>query len=76
MTAARLPERVAAVRVELLSAADALENGHEVDPTSVALLRELLASGCSPLYNPNVRAEDLHATLTHVRCGINHSPST
>lgn len=66
-----LPDRVAAVRPELLELADALEHSPEVDPASVALLHELLANGCcSPLYNPDVRAEDLHATLIRVRAGI------
>ena len=64
------------MRVELLTLADALEHRHEVDPTSVALLHELLADGCSPLYNPNARAEDLHATLTRVHAGISDCQPT
>lgn len=70
-----LPDRVAAVRPELLELADALQHNPEVDPTSVALLHELLANGCcSPLYNARVRAEELHATLTRVRAGIAAPP--
>jgi hypothetical protein len=63
------------VRVELLTLADTLEHRHEVDPTSVALLHELLADG-SPLSNPNTRTEDLHATLTRVRAGISDCQTT
>ena len=58
-----LADRVAAVRYELLLLADALEYNPDPDPGSVALIRELLTSGCSPLYNANAPAADLHATL-------------
>jgi hypothetical protein len=72
-----LVDRVAAVRSELLELADSLQHSPEVDPASIALLQELLANGCcSPLYNPNVRAEELHATLTRVRAGIVDGPPT
>lgn len=71
-----LADRVAAVRPELLELADALQHSPDVDPTSVALLHELLANGCrSPLYNPNVHAEELHARLTRVRAGIAAPPT-
>jgi hypothetical protein len=72
-----LVDRVAAVRPALLELADALQHNPHVDPTSVALLHELLANGCcSPLYNPDVPAEELHATLTRVHAGIvaRHQP--
>jgi hypothetical protein len=72
-----LVDRVAAVRPELLELAHALQHSPEVDPASVALLHELLANGCcSPLYNPNVCADELHATLTRVRAGIVDGPPT
>jgi hypothetical protein len=69
-----LPDRVAAVRHELLEIADALEQTIDPDPTSVALIHELLANGCSPLYNANVPPEDLHATLSRARAGIAAQP--
>ena len=65
-----LADRVAGVRYELLLLADALEHSSAPDPSSVALIRELLTSGCSPLYNANVPAEDLHATLTRASAQI------
>ncbi len=69
-----LPDRVAAVRHELLEIADALEQIIDPDPTSVALIHELIANGCSPLYNANVPPENLHATLTRARAGIAAQP--
>jgi len=69
-----LSDRVAAVRPELLKLADALEQSPHADPASVALLHELLADGCSPLYNPNVPADRLHATLTRASAGIAAGP--
>jgi hypothetical protein len=69
-----LVDRVAAVRVELLELADDLEEAHTPDPTSVALARELLTSGTSPLYNPNIPADDLQATLARVRAGVTSQP--
>jgi hypothetical protein len=48
-----LGDRVEAVRSELLHAATALERNHDPNPASVALIRELLSAGASPLYNPN-----------------------
>lgn len=59
-----LYDRIAAVRAQLLELAAALEDGHGQEPTSVAVIRELLRDGRSPLYNPNVPADDLSATLT------------
>ena len=49
-----LLDRVAPLRPELLQIAAALEQTPDPDPTSVALIHELLRDGCSPLYNPNV----------------------
>ena len=65
-----LSDRAQAVRAELLELADALEQTPTPDPASVAQLRELLTSGTSPLYNPNLPASDLHTTLTRAGAGI------
>jgi hypothetical protein len=65
-----LVDRVALVRDELLALADDLEHTETPDPASVALIRELLTDGTSPLYNPNLTADDLHTTLTRARAGI------
>jgi hypothetical protein len=62
-----LPDRVAAVRPELLQLATALDQINDPDPVSVALIHELLTNACSPLYNPNLSTEDLRATLTRAR---------
>jgi hypothetical protein len=48
-----LAERAEAVHDQLLELANALEQTQTPDPASVALLRELLTNGTSPLYNPN-----------------------
>ncbi len=65
-----LADRVAAARYDLLLLADALEHATDPDPASVALVRELLTSGCSPLYNVNLPADDLHAKLAHASARI------
>jgi hypothetical protein len=65
-----LIDRVQSVRAELLALANALEQTHVPDPASVALVRELLTNGTSPLYNPNLPDDDLHTTLAHARAGI------
>jgi hypothetical protein len=65
-----LPDRVAAVRLELLELANALEQSREPDPVSVALIHELLTNACGPLYNPNLSPADLRATLTRARAGM------
>jgi hypothetical protein len=65
-----LPDRVAAVRFQLLETADALEGNHDPDPACVALIRELLRDGASPLYNPNVPLADLRTTLNRANTGI------
>ena len=65
-----LVNRAQAVRAELLALADALEQTHTPDPASVALVRELLTNGTSPLYNPNLPADDLHTILIRVGAGI------
>jgi hypothetical protein len=69
-----LPDRVAAVRSELLQLASALEQTDDPDPACVALIHELLTDGCSPLYNPNLPADDLTTTLTRARAGIAAQP--
>jgi hypothetical protein len=65
-----LTDRVAAVRPELLQLADALEQNSDLDPASVALVHELLTNACSPLYNANLPADDLQATISRARAGI------
>ena len=58
------------MRAELLELANALEQTQTPDPACVALLRELLTNGTSPLYNPNLPASDLRATLACASAGI------
>jgi hypothetical protein len=70
-----LPDRAAAVRSQLLQLADELEQAQDPDPACVALIHELLTDGTSPLYNPNLPADDLHTTLTRARAGITAQPS-
>ena len=65
-----LTDRVATVRPELLQLADALEHTNDLSPASVALMNELLTNACSPLYNPNLPAEHLHATISRAHAGI------
>jgi hypothetical protein len=65
-----LLDRVQAVRAELLELAAALEQANDPDPASVALIHELLTNGCSPLYNPNLPADDLRATLNRAHAGL------
>jgi hypothetical protein len=65
-----LHDRVAPVSSQLLEIAAALENAHAPDPTAVALIRELLRDGCSPLYNPQVPATGLYVALEHARAGL------
>lgn len=65
-----LPDRVAAVRPELLQLADVLEQTNDLDPTTVALIHELLTNACSPLYNPNLPAGDLHLTISRARARL------
>ena len=65
-----LVDRVAAVRAQLLELANDLEQTQTPDPACVALLHELLTLGSSPLYNPNVPADDLDTTLARARAGL------
>jgi hypothetical protein len=65
-----LPDRVASVRPALLTLASTLEQSPDPDPTSVALIHELLTNACSPLYNPNLPADDLRRILTRAQAGI------
>lgn len=69
-TVTPLADRVVAVRHHLLAAARALEADKDPDPVAVALIRELLRDGASPLYNPNVPVADLHATLNRATFAI------
>ena len=65
-----LRDRVAAERPQLLAIAAALEQAPDPDATCVALIRELLTDGRSPLYDIRVPAADLHTTLKRVRGGL------
>jgi hypothetical protein len=65
-----LPERVAAVRTELLQLATELEDTQQPDPVCVALIRELLTDATGPLYNPNRSADELHDMLARARAGL------
>jgi len=60
---------------QLLELANALEQTRTPDPAIVALIRELLTDGTSPLYNPNLPATDLQTTLTRARAGITALPT-
>jgi hypothetical protein len=63
--------RIAAVRADMLEIAAALERAHDPDPSSIADLHRLLASGCdSPLYNPDIHPSELLATLHALRTGF------
>jgi hypothetical protein len=65
-----LVDRVAPIRDDLLELADDLEETQTPDPACVALIRELLTNGSSPLYNPNLPAEDLYTNVARARAGI------
>ncbi len=69
-----LLDRVAPLRPELLQIATALEQTHDPDATSVALIHELLKDGCSPLYNPNVPEADLRRALSQAFAGLASQP--
>jgi hypothetical protein len=71
-----LTDRAQQVRAELLELADVLEQTPTPDPASVALLRELLRDGASPLYNPNLPASELHTILARASAGITAHPRT
>ena len=66
-----LPDRVAAVRGDLLEVANLLETTDAPDPACVADLNRLLSDGCqSPLYNPDVHVSELTATLYYARSAL------
>jgi hypothetical protein len=62
--------RATAMRAEVLDIASALEGGIDHDPVCVAIIRELLSDGTSPLYNPNVPEAVLRATLGRASGGL------
>jgi hypothetical protein len=70
-----LPDRIAAVRIELLQLATDLEQTQQPDPASVALIHELLTAATSPLYNPNRSADDLRDTLARAHARITTQPT-
>jgi hypothetical protein len=66
-----LVSRAAAVRPELLEVAALVRWAPDPDPECIAELHALLRSGCdSPLYNPDVPAEELEATLGRARATL------
>lgn len=62
--------RAAAVRTDLLEIAALLAQVDDPDPASVNAIRELLAGGAGPLYNPTVQVSELSATLNDIRAGL------
>jgi hypothetical protein len=73
-----LVSRAAAVRVALLQVAALVRCSTNPDPECITELHTLLTSGCdSPLYNPDVPAEQLTATLerAHTMLATNASAS-
>jgi hypothetical protein len=69
-----LHDRVAAVRADLLSAADLLERAEDPQPECVDELRRLLSDGTgSPLLNEQVHISELRATLFYLQCWFERS---
>ena len=67
-----LRERAAAVRPQLLEVAAALERAPDPPPEVMQTLRRLLTDGCtSPLWNEDVPAGELAATLEQARAELN-----
>ena len=62
--------RAAAVRADLLEIAALLEQARDPDPDCVVAIRELLASGDSPLFHPGVHISELYASLRAIRAGL------
>jgi hypothetical protein len=71
-----LVDRVAPIRDELLELADDLEETPTPDPACIALIRELLTDGYSPLYNTNLPADDLYTDVARARAGISAEAMT
>ncbi len=66
-----IPERVEAVRSDLLEIAAVLEHLDEADRASTGLLHKLLSDGCdSPLYNADLHVSELQAALYYVKKGL------
>jgi hypothetical protein len=65
-----LVDRVAPIRDEILKIANDLEQTQTPDPACIALIRELLTNGSSPLYNPNLPADSLYTNVARARAGI------
>ena len=65
-----LVHRVAPIRDEILKLANDLEETQTPDAACIALVRELLTNGSSPLYNANVPADDLYTNVARARAGI------
>lgn len=73
---AALRHRTAAVRTELLEIADLLERADHPDPASIEEIAQLLASGASPLQDPDAHISELYAALYYVRAGLTTQPSS
>jgi hypothetical protein len=65
-----LIDRIAPIQDELLKLADDLEGTQTPDPACIALIRELLTNGSSPLYNPDLPVQDLYTRVATARAGI------
>ena len=62
-----IPDRVAAVRDELLELALILEHSGALDASWVLAVHKLLTDGCkSPLYNSEIHISELRATLYYL----------
>jgi hypothetical protein len=70
LTVPVLLDRVAAAQREMLDLAAALERSSDPNPEAVAIVRELLRDGCSPIYNPNVAATEPTTALGTARAPL------
>ena len=66
-----LCERAASVRPQLLEVAATLERLPDPEPDTLEALRSLLTDGCtSPLYNPDVPAQQLYEALGRIGAAL------
>lgn len=71
-----IPERVVAVRSDLIEIAELLDQLEHPDPRCTAQLRQLLRDGCdSPLYNPELHLSELNAALYSVKARLAARPT-
>jgi len=72
-----IPDRVAAVRDELLELALILEHSGARDASWVLAVHKLLTDGCkSPLYNSEIHISELRATLYYLRSAHRLEPAS